>query len=163
VCDLKSAPYKCVSLVDEEEVSLDLVPSELHLLGLEIALMSLGEVGHKAIVIEVDGSVPEGFEGGSPTFNEGLDPEGKRLRYLSDNEVRGCIDVNGVGSFVSALAGEALCACVIPGVESDPLGWEIHPVAHGDVEARDLTLVFDVPLGHVRGFIVVIANELLKA
>jgi hypothetical protein len=75
-CNLKSALREHISLVDEEEVGLDLILSKLHLLGLEIALMSSGEVGHEAIVVEVNGGAPEGLEGGGPTFNESLDPEG---------------------------------------------------------------------------------------
>jgi hypothetical protein len=73
------------------------------------------------------------------------------------------VDVNGMGSLVDALAGEALHTRVISRVESDPLGWEIHPVTHRDVEARDLAPILDVPLRHVGGFVIVIANELLKA
>jgi hypothetical protein len=89
VGDLESAPHERVSLIDKKEVGLNLIPSELHLLGLEIALTSLGEVSNKTVVVEVNGSTPEGFEGGGPTFDEGLDPEGKRLGYLSDDKVGG--------------------------------------------------------------------------
>jgi hypothetical protein len=74
--NLESTPCKHVLLVDEEEVGLDLVSGKLHLLGLEIALASLSKVGHKAVVVEVNGGVSEGLEGGGPSFNERLDPEG---------------------------------------------------------------------------------------
>jgi hypothetical protein len=104
----------------------------------------------------------DSLEGGGPTFDESLDPEGKRLGYLGKHEVRGCVDVDGVGSLVRALAGEALRPCVVPGVELDLLGGEVHPVAHMDVKARNFAFVFDVSLGHVGGFVIIVANELLQ-
>jgi hypothetical protein len=163
VGDLESTPREHVPLVDEEEVSLDLVPSELHLLSLEVALASSGEVGHEAIVVQVDGGAPEGLKGSSPTFDESLDPEGERLGYLGKYKVGGRVDVDGVGHLVHAFAGEALCLRVVSRIKSDPLGGEIHPVTHRDVKARDFTFVFDISLGHVGGFVVVIANKLLQA
>jgi hypothetical protein len=160
--DFESTLREHVSLVDEEEVSLNLILSKLHLLGLEIALVSSGEVGHKAVVIKVDGGVPERFEGGCPTFNEGLDPEGERLRYLGDDKVGGCIDIDGVGGLFDAFASEALRTRVISGVEPNPLGREIHPIAHRDVKTRNLALVFDVLIRPGGSFVVVIANKLLE-
>jgi hypothetical protein len=118
--NLEPALHEHVSLIDEEEVGLNLVVGELHLLGLEVALLGLGKVSHEAIVVDIDGGAIECLEGGHPTFDEGLDSEWKRFRDLGKYEVGGGVDVDGVGNFGAIIASKALPAFIIPRVEADP-------------------------------------------